>query len=77
MVKLDVSILRHLSKDDFRVLLAVELGMKNHELVPTKVIESLAQLKRGGFFKCIENLHKHKLIFHDSKICMHYFKFFN
>ena len=28
-MKLDVDVLRYLSKDDFRVLTAVELGMRN------------------------------------------------
>jgi hypothetical protein len=38
IMKLDVSVLRYLSRDDFRVLTAVEMGMKNHELVPTELI---------------------------------------
>ena len=33
MGKLNVNQLRYLSKEDFRVLTAVEMGMKNHELV--------------------------------------------
>ena len=33
MGKLNVTMLRYLSKEDFRVLTAVEMGMKNHELV--------------------------------------------
>ena len=33
MGKLNVSMLRYLSKEDFRVLTAVEMGMKNHEIV--------------------------------------------
>lgn len=70
MVKLDAANLRHLSNDDFRVLTAVEMGMKNHELVPTKLINNLARLKRGDVYKCIENLHKHKLIYHESKTCI-------
>ena len=28
-MKLDVNVLRYLSKDDFRVLTAVEMGMRN------------------------------------------------
>jgi len=36
MVKFDVSLLRYLSKDDFRVLTAIEMGMRNHELVPVR-----------------------------------------
>ncbi|KAK9200406.1 hypothetical protein WN944_015603 [Citrus x changshan-huyou] len=33
-MKLDVDVLRYLSKDDFKVLTAVETGMGNHEIVP-------------------------------------------
>lgn len=69
MVKLDATNVRHLTQDDYRVLIAIELGMKNHELVPTKLINNLAKLKRGDIYKCIENLHKHKLIYHEAKIC--------
>ena len=36
-MKLDVSVLKFLERDDFRVLTAVEMGMKNHDLVPTEV----------------------------------------
>jgi RIO kinase 2 len=49
-MKLDVTVLRYLSKDDFRVLTSIELGMKNHEIVPTTLIESIARLSRGGLF---------------------------
>ena len=30
MVKLDISILKYLSKEDMRILVAIEMGMKNH-----------------------------------------------
>ncbi|KAL9437387.1 hypothetical protein AB3S75_023279 [Citrus x aurantiifolia] len=33
-MKLDVDVLRYLSKGDFKVLTAVETGMRNHEIVP-------------------------------------------
>ena len=46
MVKLDANILRYLSKDDFRVLTAVEMGMKNHGLVPTELICKIAPKTR-------------------------------
>ena len=48
MVKFDASLLRYLSKDDFRVLTAIEMGMRNHELVPVELIDSIAKLKHGG-----------------------------
>jgi RIO kinase 2 len=47
MGKLDVSCLRHLTKNDMRVLVAVEMGMKNHDLVPTDIIINIARLRHG------------------------------
>jgi len=69
MVKLDASVLRHLTREHFRVLTAIEMGMKNHELVPTQLINTIAQLKRGGCFKALGILHKNKLIWHERKKC--------
>jgi RIO-like serine/threonine protein kinase len=48
-MKLDVDVLRYLSKDDFRVLTAVELGMRNHEIVPIELIDRIARLKYSSF----------------------------
>jgi len=66
-MKLDVSIFRYMSKDEFRVLTAIEMGSKNHQLVPVQLIETIAQLKRGGCRRTLSNLLKNKLIAHDSK----------
>ncbi|GAB4825665.1 hypothetical protein Ancab_008539 [Ancistrocladus abbreviatus] len=65
-MKLDVNVLRYLSKDDFRVLTAVEMGMRNHEIVPSELIDRIASLRHGGTFKVLKNLLKHKLLHHDS-----------
>lgn len=68
-MKLDVDVLRYLSKDDFRVLTAVEMGMRNHEIVPAELIDRIASLKRGGTYKVLKNLLKYKLLHHDSSRC--------
>lgn len=65
-MKLDVDVLRYLSKDDFRVLTAVEMGMRNHELVPSELVVRIASLKHGGTYKVLKNLLKYKLLHHDS-----------
>lgn len=98
MGKLNVTILRYLTKEDFRVLTAVskndycvvlwllfsyvtlstvhvfhpvfffvivqqiEMGMKNHELVPASLAASIANLKTGGVHKLLRELCKHKLL---------------
>ncbi|XP_043691853.1 serine/threonine-protein kinase rio2-like isoform X1 [Telopea speciosissima] len=65
-MKLDVDVLRYLSKDDFRVLTAVEMGMRNHEIVPSELVDRIARLRHGGTYKVLKNLLKHKLLHHDS-----------
>ncbi|KAM8962114.1 serine/threonine-protein kinase RIO2 [Pelodytes ibericus] len=65
MGKLNVSLLRYLSRDDFRVLTAVEMGMRNHEIVPASLIASIASLKHGGCNKVLRELVKHKLVAYD------------
>ncbi|KPI97075.1 Serine/threonine-protein kinase RIO2 [Papilio xuthus] len=62
MGKLDVAILRYLTSEDFRVLTAVEMGMKNHELVPGSLVASIANLRHGGVHKLMKELCKHRLL---------------
>ncbi|XP_049871650.1 serine/threonine-protein kinase RIO2 [Pectinophora gossypiella] len=62
MGKLDVAILRYLTPEDFRVLTAVEMGMKNHELVPASLVASIANLRHGGVHKLMKELCKHRLL---------------
>ncbi|NWH83414.1 RIOK2 kinase, partial [Aegithalos caudatus] len=40
----------------------VEMGMKNHEIVPASLIASIASLKHGGCNKILRELAKHKLL---------------
>ncbi|KAJ3190694.1 hypothetical protein HK101_008454 [Irineochytrium annulatum] len=61
-MKLDVKLLRYLTSDEFRVLTATEMGSRNHEVVPTPLINSIAGLKRGGTTKCLGNLAKNNLV---------------
>ncbi|KAK5692985.1 Serine/threonine-protein kinase rio2 [Elasticomyces elasticus] len=60
-MKLDISALRYLTSEDWRVLQAVEQGSKNHELVPTPLIQHLSG-QRQGVHKCISALAKVGLI---------------
>lgn len=63
-MKLDVECMRFLSKDDFRVLTAIEMGMRNHDLVPVELITSIAKLRHGGSHKILSTLLRHKLVAH-------------
>ncbi|EAT36821.1 AAEL011114-PA [Aedes aegypti] len=62
MGKLNVTVLRYLNKEDFRILTAIEMGMKNHELVPGALVAAIASLKAGGVHKLLRELCKHKLL---------------
>ncbi|KAI5962648.1 rio2 [Candida pseudojiufengensis] len=62
-MKLDTSHMRYLTSDDFKVLQGVELGSRNHELVPTPMIHSLSGLKSSsGTQRAIGDLAKLKLV---------------
>ncbi|CEO95007.1 non-specific serine/threonine protein kinase [Plasmodiophora brassicae] len=68
-MKLDVGMVKFLTRDDFRILVAVEQGMKNHELVPCDLIASISGLPLSQAFRCLGNVHKHKLVFHSRQKC--------
>jgi len=57
--------MRAMSSQDFRVLSAVEKGMKDHGIVPATLIAANAQLRHGGCHKVISSLLRDKLLSHD------------
>ncbi|EGC44588.1 serine/threonine protein kinase RIO2 [Histoplasma capsulatum var. duboisii H88] len=62
-MKLDPKAMRYLAAEDFRTLAAVEMGSRNHEVVPTPLIVQLSGLRGGSIVhKCISNLAKINLI---------------
>ncbi|ORY32433.1 RIO1-domain-containing protein [Rhizoclosmatium globosum] len=61
-MKLDAKLVRYLSSDDYRVLTAVEMGSRNHEIVPTALIGHIAALKHGGTEKVLSHLAKHNFV---------------
>eukprot|EP00933_Yihiella_yeosuensis_P010332 TRINITY_DN11676_c5_g1_i1.p1 TRINITY_DN11676_c5_g1~~TRINITY_DN11676_c5_g1_i1.p1 ORF type:complete len:519 (-),score=119.54 TRINITY_DN11676_c5_g1_i1:122-1678(-) len=65
-MKLDVNAFRYITKDEFRVLTAVEMGMRNHEHVPTPLVESIAKISRSNLHKVLSNLLRNKLLAHDG-----------
>eukprot|EP00931_Biecheleriopsis_adriatica_P073329 TRINITY_DN47636_c0_g1_i1.p1 TRINITY_DN47636_c0_g1~~TRINITY_DN47636_c0_g1_i1.p1 ORF type:complete len:491 (+),score=126.02 TRINITY_DN47636_c0_g1_i1:61-1533(+) len=66
-MKLDVTMFRYITKDEFRVLTAVEMGMRNHEHVPTQLVESIAKINRSSVYKTLQNLLRNKLVAHDGQ----------
>ncbi|EIN13678.1 RIO1-domain-containing protein [Punctularia strigosozonata HHB-11173 SS5] len=61
-MRLDATDLRYITTDQFRVLTAVEMGSKNHEVVPTPLIAQISGLRSGGVNKCIGELAKRNLV---------------
>ena len=51
-MKLDVTCMRYLTKDDFRVLVAVEMGMRNH-LDKTRTLGGSVKVLHRGLAKNI------------------------
>jgi RIO kinase 2 len=60
--------LRYLTKDELRLLTAVEMGMKNHELVQKALIVSIAQVK-SGVSKALMDLCRKRLLQYESSGC--------
>ena len=54
-MKLDPTVMRTMNRQDYRVLAAVETGMQNRELVPSKLIASIASLRHGGCHKILSS----------------------
>ncbi|KAL7438218.1 hypothetical protein ACHAXH_004488 [Discostella pseudostelligera] len=65
-MKLDPTVMRTMNRQDYRVLSAVESGMKNHSLVPLPLVNTIANLRHGGTNKIISSLLRDKLLSHDQ-----------
>ena len=63
-MRFDLTALKYLNKDDFRVLTAIEMGMRNHEIVPVELIQSISKIRSTSVRRILANLLKHKLIKH-------------
>ncbi|TCD61751.1 hypothetical protein EIP91_007977 [Steccherinum ochraceum] len=61
-MKLDATDLRYITSEEFRVLTAVEMGSKNHEVVPTVLIVQISGLRNGGVNKLLGSLAKRNLV---------------
>jgi len=61
-MKLDTKALRYLNNADWKVLSAVESGSRNHEVVPTPLIVSIAKSSHGDVQRSISLLARSGLI---------------
>ncbi|CAI4227602.1 unnamed protein product [Auanema sp. JU1783] len=62
MGRMDVNNMRYLEGEHFRVLIAVEMGMKNHEIVPLPLIAAVAGIHRGAVSRSLSDLSKLSLV---------------
>ncbi|UKK02983.2 non-specific serine/threonine protein kinase [Theileria orientalis] len=67
-MKLDPSHFCYLTNTEFRVLTAIEIGMRNHQYIPVSLITTMANLRSVGMTKVISSLLKAKLIVHCGKV---------
>uniref|UniRef100_A0A914GRI1 Serine/threonine-protein kinase RIO2 n=1 Tax=Globodera rostochiensis TaxID=31243 RepID=A0A914GRI1_GLORO len=56
MGKFNVQAMRFLDAQHFRILTAIEMGMKNHELVPLPLISSISAIHRGATARTLNDL---------------------
>lgn len=61
-MRLDATDVRYITPDEFRVLTAVEMGSKNHEVVPSTLIAQISALRHSGISKLLGSLAKRKLV---------------
>ncbi|ORX40854.1 RIO1 family-domain-containing protein [Kockovaella imperatae] len=61
-MRLDATDLRFVTQEEFKVLSAVEVGSRNHEVVPTPLIAELSSIRSGIVTKCLSSLSKRKLV---------------
>jgi RIO kinase 2 len=66
-MRLDVRNIRFMDKDDFRVLVAIEMGMRNHEFVPTSLIASVSAMNQGRLYRILSQLHRFRLIVRETR----------
>jgi RIO kinase 2 len=67
-MKLDLACFRYLTAIEWRVLVAVEMGMRNHQIVPTVLITRIANFRRQGIHKVLSSLLKYKLLSHEASV---------
>ena len=65
-MKLDATNLRYMPKEDFRLLLCVEMGSRNHEIVPINLIARMTKLRPQTVTRQLQGLAKNKLVSFES-----------
>lgn len=61
-MKLDATNVRYITPDQFRVLQAVEIGSRNHEIVPLSLICTISKQRSGNALKILHDLSDYRLV---------------
>jgi RIO kinase 2 len=64
-MKLDPTVMRSMTPQEYRVLEAVETCMRTHALVPLALLSATANLRHGGSHKLVSILLRDKLLSHE------------
>eukprot|EP00124_Ichthyophonus_hoferi_P005025 Ihof_evm2s644 gene=Ihof_evmTU2s644 len=68
MGKLNIQRLRYMTKEEFRVLLALEMGTRNHEVVPVSLIVSISGMSKSVCLNILRELVRYKLIAYENNM---------
>lgn len=62
----DASSLQYVEDDQWRILTSIEMGMRNHELVATELIQSISRIKTS-IYHLLAELARQRLVSHEGK----------
>lgn len=62
----DASVLQYLEDEEWRLLTAIEIGQRNHELVATELVQTISGI-RGTCHHHLGSLLRHRLVSHEGK----------
>ena len=62
----DASVLQYLEDEEWRLLTAIEIGQRNHELVATELVQTISGI-RGTCHHHLGSLVRHRLVSHEGK----------
>ncbi|KAI3383266.1 hypothetical protein SNEBB_010494 [Seison nebaliae] len=66
MGKFNISTIKYMNNEQFRILIGIEMGMKNHEIVSPALLSILANVHDGISHKTLRELLKFKLIAYEK-----------
>jgi RIO kinase 2 len=65
--EMDIVVALDLTREELRIISAVELGQKNHSWVPIALIDHVASLPKGSTYTALKSVLKKKLVCYSKK----------